>query len=201
MRARIADYLDRDDLGPQIDTAINRAIRFYRSKRFTFNEVKDATFETVANQISYTTTDGVPSDILQIDTAVAVIGSLNYPLIARPYQYIVDMNLGNFANVPDFYAWYDNSIWLYPVPASAYEVQLSYLKSYADLVVNDDTNDFLTEAEDLIEQNVLWRIYTSLIRDTDEAQTAKAAEQLFLEELQEEVELLKGTGFITYHEM
>lgn len=62
MRNKIEDDLNRTDLTTQVNREINRAIRKYASMPFWFSG-KKLNFALSANQQSYDTSDGLPSDI------------------------------------------------------------------------------------------------------------------------------------------
>lgn len=175
MRARIADDLDRSDLSTQIDKAINRAIRHYAYKTFWFTQTT-GTFVTVANKKSYGISDGLPSDIKEIDYAKIRINDTDYELTKRTYAYIEQVDPSIYTGDPDDYAWYAEKMHLYPVPDSSYNVTVSYSRSYTEMTSDAATNDFTTEAEELIESRVRWWIYSRVIKDYEAANIAKANE-------------------------
>lgn len=175
MRARIADDLDRSDLSSQIDTAINRAIKHYRYKNFWFTQ-SSGSFVTVASQKAYGTGDGLPSDILEIDYVEISINDTDYRLSPRSYAYIEEVDPSIYTGDPDDYAWYQNKMYLYPVPDASYTVTVSYSKSYDELATDAATNDFTTDAEELIEARARWWLYSRVIKDYDSSQVARADE-------------------------
>lgn len=197
MRARIANDINRTDLNTQIDLGINRAILYYqKSVRFWFNETT-STFATVASQESYGTADGLPSDIQEIDIAKITLASSNIPeLIRRTYKYIQDKNIGNFVAPPSDYAFYTEKIWLYPIPDSIYTITLSYLKSYATLSNDGDSNDFTDNAEDLIEARARAWIYRRLLMNYDAAREAESEERDALLALRTLTTRLSHSGYV-----
>ena len=192
MQQRIADDINRTDLTTQIKKAVNRAIEFYaKTARFWFNE-KTATFATVASQFNYGSADGIPTDMREIDyVKIALSSTNNVPLIPRTYDYVQTANVGNLTGTPADYAYYKENFWLYPVPAAVYTITVSYAKSYAELILDADTNDFTEEAEDLIEARAEWWLYKRVIKDYDAATIAKSEEQEAL------IALLAETARIT----
>ncbi len=197
MQQRIADDLDRSDLTTQIKKAINRAIKYYESVRFYFQETT-GTFTTVANQNSYGTADGLPSTIKEIDYLQITISSNNkYGLKQKPYQFLTDLDFGSFKGQPSFYAWYQSKIYLYPTPNSTWTVTASFKKSYAELSADSDTNDWTTEAEDLIEARATWWIYKRVIKSKEDADEAKEDEMQALNCLIAKTEQLINSGSLT----
>lgn len=195
MTSRIADDINRSDLTTQIGLAINRAIDFYAKKyRFWFNEAT-ATFNTVASQVNYTSTDTSITRIREIDFVKITINSSNtYEL--RPVTYMElqrDYSNTTITGQPMEYAYYKENFYLYDPPDAAYTITVSYVKDYADLSGSQD-NDFTTNAEDLIEARASWWVYTRLVKDYDAAAIAKQEEKEALESLIKETNRVKATG-------
>lgn len=177
IREDIADDLNRSDLTVQIDAAINRAINYYSKKRFWFNE-DTMTFPTVASQKSY---DMSANDIQQLFLVQATVNSTKFVLVPKPYTFVAGADTGNFTGYPEYWAWFANSIWLYPTPNDAYTITLSYQKIYEDLIDDTDENDFTNNAYALIEARARWWIYTHTIQDQELAGVSKAEEMEELE--------------------
>lgn len=168
MRSRISDKLLRSDLNSQIDESINAAIEFYEAYRFWFSE-KTSTFTTVAGQKSYGSADSVPTDIREIDLVrVTVSGTYYYPT-RKTYQYIEEIDTTGFRGYPDFYAYYQEKFYFYPIPNAAWTVTVSYQQSYTELSADADTNDFTTYARKLIECHALALINSEILNDVQQA--------------------------------
>ncbi len=199
MRSRIADDLDRSDLTTQITKAINRAIEHYEKERFFFNE-SSGTFPTVADQESYGSADSVPTDIVAIDVLTITESSSNiYPLDKFPFQTLRYLNTSGTTapGVPYNWAYYQEKFWFYPVPDAAYTMTVYYTKSYAALSGDSDTNDFLDEAEDLIEARARWWVNHRIIKDLNAAAADKSEELEALMALQIRSSNLITTGYTT----
>lgn len=186
MRSRIADDLDDSTVDTQIGVAINRAIDHYQSERFWFTEAI-ATFATVADQDSYGTGDGIPSDINKIDTLQVTVNNDFIRLFEKTYDWMKLVDSGRISGRPTFWTWYEDKIFLYPTPDDAYTITVSYTKNYVDLSADGDTNDFTDNAEDLIEARAEYWMYTRVVKDFEAAKFAK----------QEEVEALTALRSIT----
>lgn len=194
MIARIADDLDRTDVNTQIGLAINRAIEYYAKKhRFWFNEAT-ATFNTVASQFNYTSTDTGISTLREIDyVKIAISASNNYELVPITYKQIQDDNVSATTGQPSEYAYYKENFYLYEIPDAVYTITVSYVKSYATLT-GSSSNDFTTNAEDLIESRATWWLAKRILHDEELARSAKESEMDSLEALKTETNRIKQTG-------
>jgi hypothetical protein len=193
MKNRIADDLDRTDLSTQIAKAINRAIEYYEKERFWFNE-KVSTFSTVANQKNYGSSDGIPTDIAEIDYVEITVSGKEYELHTRTYSYIKKLIGYDMVGEPTDYCYYQENFYFYPIPNAARTITISHQQKYAELSADSDTNDFTTEAEDLIESRARWWIYSRIIKDREQAEVAKADEIEALQALRTKTEKLTSTG-------
>ncbi len=170
MQQNIEMYLLRTDINNMVQLAINRAIKKYSKQRWWFDETT-ADFITVQGTWFYTT-PVIPSDIRQIDYFRITVNNVYYNVIQRDIQFVIDANVNNNQGQPTDWAWYDKSIYFYPIPQDAYPIRLYYQKVYASLVFPTDTNDFTTipEAEELIENEALSWLYAKVILDAPKAQ-------------------------------
>lgn len=192
MRSVIADDLDRSDMTTQINRAINRAIQHYEKEPFWFKETV-GTFSCVASQKIYTTSI-IPTDISQIIRLEVVVSGNDQPLKEVTFDEIEDIDYSHSTGIPDRYAYYDESIYLYPIPNDTYTIRIAYTKTYTELSLDADTNDWTTEAEDLIECRALWTIYARTIKDDEEASKYKTLEEDALKALRAKTEQYNGTN-------
>lgn len=184
-RSKIADYLNRNDLNSQIDTAINRAIDFYETFQFWFQQGTD-TFSTVSGQESYGTGDGLPSNISDINVAQYTLSSGDFKMHRVSFDEFQLLNPSHNQGQPINYSWWNDKLYIDPVPDQAYTITLWYWKNYPDMTANDDTNDFLDHASDLIEARVMWSISSLLLRQFDVANQYKQMESEALFPLQKQ---------------
>lgn len=195
MQARIADDINRSDLNTQILVAINRAVEYYaKNNRFWFNETT-GTFNTIASQFAYTSSNGIPTDIMELDLVkIAITSTNNIILEPRTYKYLQFINIGNTTGAPFDYSYYKQSFYIYPIPNAVYTITVSYAKSYAALAAASDTNDFLTYAEDLIESRASWWIYKRILKNYEAANDSKQEESDSLLALMSETERMDSSG-------
>jgi len=192
MRTVIADDLDRSDLTTQINRAINRAILHYEKEPFWFKETV-TTFATVDGTKKYGTAQGIPSDIAEIDyLEIAITSNDERKITRRSYAYLENIDASHFEGQPTDWAWYDDAIYLYPIPDGVYTINISYKKTYTTLSADADTNDWTTEAEDLIEARALWTLYARTLKNDEEANKYKGIELEALEALRSKSELLQS---------
>lgn len=198
MRTRIADDLARDDLTTQIDKAINRAVEHYEKDRLWFNE-KVWTFNTVSAQETIAQATASTSDLLAWDVVTLTRNSTDiYPLEQISFQQLRELNNSGTSSrgCPTLFSLFNKNFYFYPVPDAAYAVTVYGQRGYSTLSASADTNDWLSEAEDLIEARARWWLYKRVIRDADEAAAAKDEEMEALESLRERDLPYKSTGRI-----
>lgn len=131
---------------------INDAIRYWKFRRFWFNEVV-STLALTAQSADFP----YPDDFLVPATRNAGFyiqySSVRYPLIKISQAQYDGLYLSNGYGMPQYYARVGSSYQTYPIPDQAYSVGSHYLKDYAELADNEDTNDFTDYADRLI---TLW---------------------------------------------
>lgn len=198
MRSRIADSINRTDLNSQIDREINRAIQYYANKKNLWFTETTGTFSTVANQETYTSSDAAfIANIQEIYYMKLILASTNHQeLEPRSIEWIQEMNVGRATGYPSDYALFENKIYLYLIPNAVNTITIYYSKTYADLSLDADTNDFLSYAEDLIESRATWGILYKILKNYDAAGITKAAEIDYLSALESIDENKKSTNQI-----
>lgn len=189
LRSNIAEDLNRSNMSTRIVRAINDAISDYSSMRFFFNE-KIATFDTVIGTRAYNENNGLPNDILEFDVVKVNISGGEVILDRRTFQYLEDIDRNSFTGNPTIYAWYAGSLYLYPIPNDEYTVTISYKKSYSELSLDEDTNDFCVYARRLIESRAKADIYTNYLKDPEMAQASSSTEADALQKLQAKTDQL-----------
>ena len=167
----IADYLNRSDLTNQIKTAINRAIAAYSTHDFYFTQTGPTTFNTIASQEAYAVADGIPDYIREIAYFRLTSGGSYSQLNPRTLVYIQQNNPNSNPGRPINYALWGKKIYLNPIPDAIYVMTLWYRRTYVEMTVGSDTNDFTTNIEglNLIEAKALWWLNTYIIKDKDGA--------------------------------
>lgn len=148
-----------------VDQEINRAVGYYKTHRFWFNESVSVT-NLVTSQKEI---PNIPSDILtllQEDGLTIKDGQIKVNLRKiTPEQY--DEMDEEQTGRPEYFTYRNSEYLILPYPSETYQATIRYLKDYDDLVNDSDTNDFTTNARYLIEMRALSTIYTEFKEDPE----------------------------------
>lgn len=168
LKAEIADDLDRTDLTDQIASAITRAIKKYRHKRFWWTQTRDVTFATVANQTTYGVADSADiPNIIRVDTVFVLISDnqLECSRISfRDWEEAVDNT--STTGQPWSYNYIAEQFRLYPIPDAAYTMRVHCdLQVAAPASDSETDNRWMTDAYDLIRAEATRWLATYSLRD------------------------------------
>lgn len=199
MKARISDELARSDLTTQIAYAITDAIERYQGDRFWFNESRDVTFNTVASQEYYTSSDNanIPN-IYAIDYAAITVGT-NVHMLRREVPEMIEnwSDNGTQTGEPYAYTYFQKKIRLYPVPTAVYAVRLAgHVKVAAPASDGEADNVWMTDAERLIRSRAKYNLAMDVTQDPDLAQRMVAAVNDAYDQLKGRTNRQVGTGVI-----
>jgi hypothetical protein len=163
-----------DELSDQLLTHIQRACEFYGGEKFWFN----STVTPVATTPSAATV-AVPSTVRRVDHASISGGDLmEVTLGALPTD--------GASGIPARYAYYNDTLSLYPVPDAAYTLQLVGLAQIEAPADDGDSSVWTNEAQDLIVARAKMTLYRSQFRDPEGAQLAAGEAQEALTRLRRE---------------
>lgn len=144
LKAEIADFLNRDDLGTTASTFIqlaesqfNRDIRHWR--------MEDRQIANATEQYLTKPTDWVET----IRMHVTGSGTSVIDLISRAEMAERRAKVNNTAGDPCFYTHSGNTFELYPTPSASTEIELLYYAKIPALSDSNTTNWLLDEAPDL----------------------------------------------------
>jgi hypothetical protein len=182
-----------------VAASINDAIRYWKFRRFWFNE--DVIAEVLVAQdpdLPLPTDFLVPA--LKNSGVYIQYSNLRYPLRKISEAQYDGMFLSNGYGLPYYYTRIGDGTWkAYPIPDQAYALGGHYLKDYAALVNNADTNDFTDYANRLI---TLWTLanMSAEFRQDDkmEAYYRQAANDEY-RQLQVMTDKSNSTGTLTNH--
>lgn len=136
-----------------VAASVNDAIRYWKYRRFWFNEKSTTITLTLQNQVFPVPSDFLVPAVLDNGFNIQYSGS-RYPLSKILQQDYDAVFQDNGYGMPRMYAQVGNNSYnCYPIPDRAYTVGCHYLKEYADLSGDFDTNDFTVNASRLI---TLW---------------------------------------------
>lgn len=194
LKARIAEEIDRTDATTPIARAITTAVSAYKTTRFAFNEVTND-LTTVAGTDIYDTVAGLPAGILTIDTArISTTPTNRYLLWPVTWERIDTVDVSStHRGQPIWFAWYEESLRLYPTPDDAYTINLRYLGE-----VPEET--WATRAEALIRARAKKELYLHYLFDPGMAATMQQIEEQELRALKREARLKQSSGRIEPHD-
>lgn len=201
LKAEIDSDLDQQGaINNFIVAEIPRAIRFYQRTRFYFNETRDVTFQTVANQRIYTVSDSasIPK-FIEFDQITLEDGTSSDGLEEiYPTEWEVLTNAGTATGKPESWTYFNQSIGLYSIPDAAYTIRL-----IGHIIIDPPTDDadasniWITEAFDLIRARVCAQLCQKKLRDPNGIQLHRSAESEELVRLKAETASRVTTGFVT----
>jgi len=137
---------------PDVASAINDTIRYWKYKRFWFNEGYAASIAVDQDAVI-----PLPADFLvpstENDGFNIEYSAMRYPLKKLTQLQYDNIYLLNGFGLPRMYARVGTDYVLYPKPDRNYQINCHYLKQYPDLVDSSSTNDFTIYASRLL---TLW---------------------------------------------
>ncbi|QGH72696.1 MAG: hypothetical protein [Podoviridae sp. ctQNx1] len=177
------DYLNRSDLTAETVRAINGAIRKYQRHRFFFNESSTA-LATVAAQSHI----AAPAAFFTFDTArIFYQSSASYELTKVDHKDLLELRAGALATgVPTHFSLYGERLELFPIPTSAYTVNVYGIHQIAPMTSQSQTattNDWFSAAEDLIVYGATKLMWANVLRNAEEAIKFSILEREALAEL------------------
>jgi hypothetical protein len=182
LRARILNELKRPSLTAEADKAIDDAIAYYAVKRFAFNEELDTATTTVAGQSDYDLPANFAALIFAEITAGGARNRLYDDLDWSEYRWLTQTEPGN--STPTRICFFAGQYYLYPPPAGAYPVALSFCSTLG-VLGDTDSNAWTTTAERLIRQRAKWDLNLNVIRNYAEADACASAEAIEYGNLQQ----------------
>lgn len=172
MLDRIADETRYTDSASRtiFQLCILDAVAHYEKETFWFNQSRAITFNTVADQKSYGSSDNASIPYIQDFDAVTLTRATNdsYTLTKIDWTEIEFLNPDSDTTGPPYrYAYWQQKIWFDPVPDAVYPVVVSGEIPLSTLSSDSDTNAWTTtgEGEELIRSRAKTLFYTSYTRD------------------------------------
>lgn len=183
MKLRIANEVNRSDLGDEIANAISDAIACYDRERFYFSETRDVTFNTVALQPRYgaaatTTPTGALGRVLHIDYAYTYIGGNPQRLVPGDPDRMETDTSGTTVSPgqPGEYGWYGEELIIAPIPVDVFEIRLGCVLTIAEPATDVETlNPWMMRkhAESLIRNRAKAELYANVEDIMDDKKAMK----------------------------
>lgn len=155
MVARIREDLDRGtSYDARIKQAIVDAIRFYRSRRLTFNTKRARAVTQPGQEFYPLPTDWIEPDFLRLED----LGARD-PLTQVGYDWMEsDGRADDIKGTPTTFAVQHQELRLYPIPDRSYTLVLSFqydLQSVSLSASDDVTNAWTDEGEELVRKHAM----------------------------------------------
>lgn len=178
LQTRIAQKLgNQTGLTSQIATAINETITYYQQEAFWFNEASTTITLTEGDPL----VPDVPNNFLyetKVNGLVIVYANTRY-VLRKKHPVVWEQVNVEASGLPFIYKNQNQNLYVYCYPDQAYTMVLSYIKSYSELAVSGDTNDWTNYASRLIEAQTLADMWLDQGKSLDRyaTYTAKAEEE------------------------
>jgi hypothetical protein len=173
MKDRIARELRRSNIDTQIAEAISTTIQAYQAERWHFNESRDVTFNTVAQQEFYDEDDlAALGNIMKIDYVKVRLNDTTFSLLPDVPSEIESAATSNVSTgLPGWYVYYNRQLRLYPIPADAYLVRVAGVFRFAAPATDGETGNFwMTDGEALVRARAKYELALHVLYDATLAQ-------------------------------
>jgi hypothetical protein len=202
LKSIIADDLARSDLTTQIDDAITTAITNLKVKRFYFNETRTATFDTVADQATYTSSDDadiplmLTLDGLTLEDSDGNRFDLGLPIDPVQMQ-LLQASAGAASGQPVEYTYFDQGFTFYPIPDGVYTITpIGHIEVAAPATDGEADNVWMTKAFELVRSEAKAYLQTHVIKNDAEAAKMVDAAQGAESTLNRATSIRRATGQI-----
>ena len=206
MQARIAFETMRGDLSTNtvltatsaVQLAIQDSIKQYEGDRFYFSDKAYASWPTVIDQETYSTSDaGFPADLVEIDALTIIYGSQRWRVRQVEWDEIEFWQNGTSKGSPaSHFAYYQQKIRLYPIPTAVNTLNLAYWQSPAAVSADGDVGPWMNDAEELIRSSAKRRLFMTVVPNEQEADLCAVLEEDAQRVLKKKTALRTGTGRI-----
>lgn len=152
-----------------IHEALNDAVRYWKYRRFWFNEANDTATMT-QDDPSFPYPDDFLVPALKDDGFAIEFAGIRYPLSKVSEGVYDGLFIANGQGLPRWYARTGSDEYqCYPIPDQNYTVRRHYLRDYVPLSDDADTNDFTDNAARLIQYWALGDLTDDIRQDSEQA--------------------------------
>lgn len=183
LKSTIASDIGRSDLTSQIASAVAQAHDEVRHREFYFNQTRDFTFSTVVDQYQYTSsvTSSIKgqsillTDFWNIRNVWLDITNRRRSLNFVPYEAMENRLDGSQSKgEPYDWSWYQEELWLYPVPSSVFTVRVAGHYNLPLPSSDADSNAWITDAGEYLREAAKEILYSTRINSPDRLKLAMA---------------------------
>jgi hypothetical protein len=196
LKSQIASDLRRSNLTTEIATAILDAIRDHDTERFWFNETATYTLNTVDGTDEYTLAAQAPiQEFIKIDKVRTQVGNTWFTLYETTWDEMDEAFSSPTSGQPMDWAFQGNNQFrIFPTPNAVFPIKIFSHYRMVPLTADGDSNEWTTEAKNLIRYTALKRLFAYPIRDMAQQQSADASGMRELEYLRRETERRQRRG-------
>lgn len=197
MKARIASELRRSNISSQIASAITTAISAYEHERFYVNETRENTFNTVASQEFYSSSDAAfIATLTKIDFVFVEIQNTKFELIPIQTRIMEGATSTSITiGTPVEYNFYEQKFRFYPIPSDVWPIIVGGTYSVTAPTTDSETGNFwMTTAERLIRSRAKQELALHVLKDVPLAQMMGGAAEEAFEQLNIRTTRLTKTG-------
>jgi hypothetical protein len=194
MKTDIARDLGTANLTSEIAAAITRAIEFYQSYPFYFNESREQTFTTVVDQVWYSSS---PITLIKrLDSVILEESNYDQPLTyIRPEMLELLTDGGSSSAEPYQYTYYNQQLGIFPKPDDTYTVRLFGTFLLAEPASDiEATNGWMNYAFNLIRAHAAAELAAYKLRNYSLAEAMRTLEMVELKNLNDETVRRLATG-------
>jgi hypothetical protein len=184
MLAEMADDMERSD-SAAFTSKINAAIRHYQPRRFSFNESRSVTFNTVASTDTYSFTT-IGTEFYRIDSVFVTIDTDDVRELTLMNYRTMEELAGDETDEgePSDYALIPGGIRFWRNPDAIYSTRLlGHVKLAAPASDGETDNGWMTDGYDLIMCRAKAELYAHRYEDPGNAQIMRVAEKDALAQL------------------
>ena len=201
LKSTIADDIARPDLTTQIAAAITQAISFYQEEHLFWMESRSNTFNTVAAQSAYTSSDStnIPLWIKITDLFIEDSDSQRYGPLCRLDQWEMEQLLDDGASSgrPDSWSLYNDTMYFHPIPDAVYTVRpMGQLTIAAPSSDSEPNNKWMVQGYELIRCAAKGYVFLHTMKDPDQASVMAIAAERELNKLRRDTSKRTATGAI-----
>lgn len=170
LKLEIATEMDRDDIavsGALESTLLKHiqdACEYFSDTKFWFNSVVVS-----VNTAAATQTVAIPSTVRIVERVTIPASGVELQEVQ-----IDDLPDGSESGVPSRYAYYNDNLRLWPIPAGIYALRLYGIAKVAAPSSGSDSSIWTNEASRLIRARTKMTLWRGVFRDPDGAQLAQA---------------------------
>lgn len=173
LKTRLLAEIKRPTMTSEASSHLLRAIEYYANRRTWKNEGTNTITTTAA-----TATKAVPTGLRHVDRVAVVVGGYDYELIKITRQVMADRQGADTGpGQPIEFSWEDGNFKFWPIPDTAYTVNVTGLYDDTALADDADSSSWTDIGANLIIARAKYTICRDVTLDTEMMALAQMAER------------------------